>query len=93
MILKIQVIDADTSSCVLQGGVRVPDEIPYPPGAAIGGPITLTGLNTALDYALHESARATSEKDSEANTTPKPKWYSRLFHAAGNAIGNAKFGG
>lgn len=54
MTLNIQVID-EFASCIFQGKIEVPAEVPYPPEAAIGGPISLVGLKTAIDYALYEA--------------------------------------
>jgi len=54
MTLNIQVVD-DTASCIFQGKIEVPEEVPYPPNAQIGGAISLVGLKTAIDYALYEA--------------------------------------
>ena len=52
MRLRIQV--SNDAGQVLDETIEVPDEIPYPPTAVQGGPISLQGLRTALDYDLFE---------------------------------------
>ena len=57
MKLKIQVLD-ETNSVVLDEEISVPAGIPYAPDGPQDGPISLTGLKTAIDYALFKRTTA-----------------------------------
>lgn len=61
MKISIQVVDGKTSSVLLQHEISVPDEIPYAPEEIQGGPMTLWGLKTALDYWLSRLPESADE--------------------------------